>query len=176
MSFAMFQYRVWVIMCTLQYVFCDDAGLKPSKRFLGFKEDTAVPSTPRRSTADQTHMMSSHLWSLKGLTAPTGSGKILFADEGLFDHANLFNLSLLMMLLFMAVISTIAGTAGLIIFVGSSKLVGTNSVIASESNPPTACLESCDTTHPGCIRILPCDMKENTSRYHPTTTIVCVRE
>jgi len=166
-----------MIVCMLH---CRAIDEKVSVNFLGLKDDSASANEEAyEQTPEHTHRLNNHLLSMKGLLPTSVSGGPSFSDEGLFDHPNLFNMSLLMILFFVAVLSLISATAGVILFVHSSGISGnkldSNNSYESPSAPDSR-LTLVGMSHPGCLRILLRDTQDKKSNWHPITATVSFRE
>ena len=171
-----FSLRLMFVICMLLCIQADEE--KSSMNFLGIKQSLVKPQVFHGETPVHIHRVNGHLLSMKGLLPIPGSGSLSFS-EGLLDHPSLFNISLLMILVFIAVISVLSGTAGLIILANSPQM-GSSGVLLKPSHrtpivsdigvPPEG------TVHPGCVRILLRDTKHTTSDSKPPEASVECRE
>jgi len=171
--------QILIVMCVLHSAASAEAEPRSSNNFLGMKDTLGESKDPEISANEHTGRLNNHLWSMKGLVPITDSGSLSLADEGLFDHPSLFNISLLMILLFIAILSIISGTAGLIILVNTSKL-GKVELFTTGPGAAPDLAEFCGTPvslkHPGCVRIHGRDSQDKLSQFHSSGSTVAVRE
>lgn len=147
-------YPVLIALCAL---ITTTSGQHVSSTFLGPREISQ--DTPKESPlpAEQMNRISSHILSMKGLLPSLDMNSVPLNGEGLFDHPSLLNISLLMVFIFIAIVSVISGTAGLVLFVNSASIRKVDSRNHQSVNPLDTIEKSNSNTilsHPGCVRIV----------------------
>lgn len=150
-------FRAILLLCLIFPEGFAQSGQGPSS-FLGIKDEPKGEHVVDSGTSEHYHRINSNLWSLKGMTSHAAD--IPDHDSDLFEHPDLFNIALIMFLLFMGILSIISGAAGLIVVLNSVGLPNSESVrkplrgikYMDMYNP--ANMYDVGTSHPGCHRIL----------------------
>ena len=170
-------YSVIIVLCSLSK---SNSGQYVSPTFLGPREVSKIPSDGQELILTHSDRVGSHILAMKGLLSSLDTGTMPLDSEGIFDHPSLLNMSLLMIFVFIAIVSVISGTAGLVLFVNSVNLRsgdcrkfttpvnGMDTIEKSNSNMILS--------HPGCLRIVGKDSHDTMSHTVPINAFLACRE